>query len=185
MVTEIRFGLAQQGQIIRSTCYGLFDENFDLFPLPDFIAAFALPYLIAADSSYRYGTKVMASSSSSSLSSSPSSAPSPDIVSGGLGFHAGSNINIREQLSQFHPIPPSSSSTSISSISSADNSMSSQSSQGRPQHASCDPMEHTDETSMGPDSAVKKSKKEKRTTLKNIFNKIKNSGSSSNTSSHC
>ncbi|XP_048727057.1 myeloid differentiation primary response protein MyD88-like [Ostrea edulis] len=132
-----------------------------------------------------YGTKVMASSSSSSLSSSPSSAPSPDIVSGGLGFHAGSNINIREQLSQFHPIPPSSSSTSISSISSADNSMSSQSSQGRPQHASCDPMEHTDETSMGPDSAVKKSKKEKRTTLKNIFNKIKNSGSSSNTSSHC
>ncbi|XP_061180781.1 myeloid differentiation primary response protein MyD88-like [Saccostrea echinata] len=136
-----------------------------------------------------YGSKTMTSSSSSSSSlSSPSTMPSSDIAPGGLGFHAGSNANVRDELSQFHPLPTSPSSASITSTSSADNSSALISRGSGPiQHPSCDPMEHTDITSMGPESSVKKSKKDKKPSgLKHIFNKIKNSGSSSNnTSSHC
>lgn len=136
----------------------------------------------------RYGTKTMASASSSpSLSSSSPSKPSSDISSsGGLGFHAGSNTNVREELSEFCHLPASDSSASISSMSSMDNSSLVSRGFVPTQHPSSDPMEHTDITSMGPDSMIKKQRKEKKPSgLKNIFNRIKNSGSSNNTSSHC
>ncbi|XP_022332088.1 myeloid differentiation primary response protein MyD88-like [Crassostrea virginica] len=132
-----------------------------------------------------YGTKAMTSpSSSSSLSSASSSKPSSDISSGGLGFHAGSNANVRQELSELCHLPASQSSASISSTSSADGQ--SYTSRGSAPHPSSDPMEHIDITSMGPDSMVKKSRKEKKTSFfpKNIFNKFKSSGSN-NTSSHC
>lgn len=133
----------------------------------------------------RYGTKAMTSpSSSSSLSSASSSKPSSDISSGGLGFHAGSNANVRQELSELCHLPASQSSASISSTSSAESQ--SYTSRGSAPHPSSEPMEHIDITSMGPDSMVKKSRKEKKTSFfpKNIFNKFKSSGSN-NTSSHC
>lgn len=136
----------------------------------------------------RYGTKTMASASSSpSLSSSSPSKPSVDISSsGGLGFHAGSNTNVRQELSEFCHLPASDSSASISSMSSMDSSSLVSRGSVPTQHPSSDPMEHTDITSMGPDSMIKKQRKEKKPSgLKNILNRFKNSGSSNNTSSHC
>lgn len=135
-----------------------------------------------------YGTKTMASASSSpSLSSSSPSKPSVDISSsGGLGFHAGSNTNVRQELSEFCHLPASDSSASISSMSSMDSSSLVSRGSIPTQHPSSDPMEHTDITSMGPDSMIKKQRKEKKPSgLKNILNRFKNSGSSNNTSSHC